>query len=359
MRFRLLAQIKRAELRPWLIRVIVLAAIYALAAKLGLSLAAGTPQVTALWPPTGLALAALLILGYRLWPGILLGAFVANLLTNEPAYVAAGIAAGNTLEALAGSFLLNTLGFRRSFERIKDLVLFGIFAAVLSTAVSASIGTLSLALGDLISWRAFQSVWFTWWTGDMMGALIFAPPLLAWAEKKYRTQLKQRLPEGATLLFALLAVTAIIFNFNPVHFGALAYIIVILLVWAAFRFTQLGATTSAIVVTVIGVLATIAQRGPFFNSAGSLELGLILLLLFSFSLAMVGLLMAIAVSGRNLAIGQLEERKAALEKSNRQIRQEVTERKRLAAELKEANERVTKILAGILDDSASRRNIQK
>src|SRR4030095_10748841 len=117
--------------------------IYFAAARFGLSLAFLHPNVSPVWPPTGVALAAVLLFGYRIWPAIFLGAVLANLLTPVSIATAFGIAVGNTLEALSGALLLRFLGFHDSLDRAKDVLKF-VVAALCCTTVSATIGSLSL-----------------------------------------------------------------------------------------------------------------------------------------------------------------------------------------------------------------------
>jgi integral membrane sensor domain MASE1 len=120
------------------LQVALLAAVYFGAAKLGLTMAFVTEQVTAVWPPTGIALAALLVFGRRLWPAITLGAFLANATANEPLGTAAGIAVGNTLEALLGAWLLRLVEFDPALGRVKDVLGLVVLAAGTSTMVSAT-----------------------------------------------------------------------------------------------------------------------------------------------------------------------------------------------------------------------------
>ena len=171
--------IRRGQsLADWAL-VVAVAAVYFGAAKLGLTMALVAEQVTAVWPPTGIALAALVLFGIRLWPGIALGAVLANLTAHEPLAVACGIALGNTLEAVLGAYLLRRLvEFRASLARIKDV--FGLIglAAGLSPIVSASIGVTSLCLGGVQPWDRYGSIWWVWWQGDAMGDLVTAPVLL-------------------------------------------------------------------------------------------------------------------------------------------------------------------------------------
>src|SRR5215472_2122363 len=119
----------RPRFFSWLARVLVLAGVYFGGAKLGLSLAFVAEQVSVIWPPTGIALAAVLLFGYDVWPGIALGASLANSLAHEPLAVAGGIAVGNTLEALAGAWLLRRVGFDNTLGRLKDALALVVLAA--------------------------------------------------------------------------------------------------------------------------------------------------------------------------------------------------------------------------------------
>jgi integral membrane sensor domain MASE1 len=157
------------------VQLAVLAAVYFGAAKLGLTMAFVAEQVTAVWPPTGIALAALLFFGYRAWPGIAFGAFLANATANASLATAAGIALGNTLEALVGAWMLRRLiHFDPALGRVKGVLGLVVLAAGLSTMVSATIGVTSLCLGGVKPWAAYPEMWSVWWLGDAMGDLVVA-----------------------------------------------------------------------------------------------------------------------------------------------------------------------------------------
>src|SRR6185369_12411587 len=161
--------------------LLVVAAVYFGTAKLGLTMAFLAEQVSPVWPATGIALAAVLLFGPRVWPGIALGALLANATADEPLLIAAGIAVGNTLEALVGAWLLRQgRRFRLGLDGIADaLALVGLAAGV-STAVAATVGVTSLCAGGLEPWSRFGALWGVWWLGDAMGALVMAPLLLTW-----------------------------------------------------------------------------------------------------------------------------------------------------------------------------------
>src|SRR4029450_7419541 len=139
-------------------------------------------NVSLVWPPTGIALAALLLFGYRVWPGIALGAFLANVSASAPVATAAGIALGNTLEVLFAVWMLRSLvQFDTALKRVRDVLGLVILAAGLDTMGRATMGVPSLCAGGVKPWAAYPEMWSVWWLGDVMGILAVAPLLLAWA----------------------------------------------------------------------------------------------------------------------------------------------------------------------------------
>jgi integral membrane sensor domain MASE1 len=160
---------------------LALAAVYFGCGKFGLSLAFIHSNASAVWPPTGVALAALLVWGYRLWPGVFLGAFLVNVTTQPLLAISLGIAGGNTCEALIGAWLVcRFAGGLKAFERTSTFFRFVLLAGVVSTTLSPAVGVTSLCLGDSAHWDQYRSIWLTWWLGDMVSNLIIAPLLLIW-----------------------------------------------------------------------------------------------------------------------------------------------------------------------------------
>src|SRR5216683_2313337 len=162
--------------RPYMVRsrflrdLAVLAALtgtYFVAGKLGLKLASVHASATAVWPCTGIALAAFLILGYRVWPVILTGAFLVNLTTAGSVATSIAIAAGNTLEGVVGCYLVTRFaGGQHAFERAQDIFKFAFLAGMTSTTVSATVGVTSITLGGFADWAKYGTIWSTWWLGD-------------------------------------------------------------------------------------------------------------------------------------------------------------------------------------------------
>ena len=257
----------RTQLTHWA-EIVALAAIYVTAALAGLKLDAVAGFATLVWAPSGIALAVILIRGYGVWPGIIIGAFAANVLSGAPIPVALGISVGNTLEALAAAYALQRIpGFRRSLDRLIDAFALIVVAAVLSTAVSATVGVLSLYFGGIVPSAGFGQTWRAWWLGDMIGDLLVAPVILVWSMGKPRASREVWL-EAGTLGVALVAVSFVVFGSpGDIHRGVFgeAYLFFPLFMWAAVRFGQRGSVTTAFIISLIAIWGTVVGRGPFIE----------------------------------------------------------------------------------------------
>ena len=280
----------------YVVAVIAVAAAYAASGKLGLNLAFATHSVTAIWPPTGIALAALVLGGYRLWPAVALGALLANLNTGVPPVTVLGIVCGNTLEALVGAFLLRRVaGFRPGLARLRDVLSLVVFGAVISTIVSASIGVASLLIGGMASWADAPSLWRTWWLGDMGGDLIVAPALLIAATQRRWRWLPGRAIEAGVLALLLVGATVLVFSQST----DIVYALFPLLIWAALRFWQAGAAVASLVVGAVAVSFTANGKGPFAMSGPDERL--VLAQTFVAVASVTGLVLAAVTSERRRA----------------------------------------------------------
>ncbi|MBI2683125.1 MAG: MASE1 domain-containing protein [Acidobacteriales bacterium] len=246
---------------------LVFAVVYFFAGKLGLSLAFENPSATPVWPPTGIALAALLIFGYRLWPAILVSAFLVNLTTAGTVATSIGIAAGNTLEALLGAYLANRYANgRRFFERAPDVFRFIFLAALVSTMASATCGVTTLALAHFVHWRDYGVVWLTWWLGNAVGDLIVGIFLILWAMDAHFDWSPRRSVEAALLLFALALVGEAVFGRtfdSGIRNYPLEFLCIPVLIWAAFRFGQREAVTAVLILCSLAIIGTLQGLGPF------------------------------------------------------------------------------------------------
>ncbi len=289
----------RSRYLPYLATIGILAAVYFATAKLGLLLAIPPGNATAVWPPSGIALAAVLLRGYRVWPGIWVGATLVNATTSVSLATAASIGVGNTLEALLGAYLLHRfVGTGSPLYRVQDVFKFAVLAGALSCMVAATVGVSSLHLEGAIRWSAYPSNWWTWWVGDIVGVIVVTPLLLTWSQEPRGTWGHRRLAEGLGLLVLLLTVSQVIFGgWIPGKFpNSLPYLALPVLAWTAFRFGLRETTTAIAAVAGFAIWGTLRGFGPFdgqtFNES------LLLLEGFVSVLAVTNLALAAAVAER-------------------------------------------------------------
>jgi signal transduction histidine kinase len=240
--------------------------LYVLAGKAGLTLAFVNASASPVWAPTGIALAALLVLGPRAWPAVFLGAFVVNITTTGSIAPTIGIAAGNTLEALVGAHLVTRFANGvRAFERPRDVLKFTFLAALVATAISATVGATALEVTGQAQPAEALPVWLTWWLGDASGALVVAPLLVLWATDRSSPGRDRRLELAA--VFAATILIAVIMFGGAVALSAERYPISFLpfpvLMWAAFRFGPREAATSLAMLSAIAIFGTLHGFGPF------------------------------------------------------------------------------------------------
>jgi PAS domain S-box-containing protein len=285
---------------PYLAHITLLVALYVSTASLGLSLHTVGGYATAIWPPTGLALVALVLGGYRLWLGIALGAYLVNVWVGAPVLVAAGMALGNTLEALLGAaFLSCVIRFRPALDRLRDVVgLVG--AAVLSTLVSATVGVTSGWLGGVIATDVYGEAWRTWWLGDMNGDLVVAALLFTWSARPKALLSVRPLLEGMGLLLAVVTLSLLVFTrFMATDLIDFSYLLFPVLVWAALRFGPPGASAATAVVSALAIWGTAHGGGPFV--ADSLHESVLALQTFMSVVAGTVLVLAAVVAERKRA----------------------------------------------------------
>ena len=197
--------------------------------------------------------------GYRIWPGVALGAFLANAWTDVPLYTTLGITTGNTLEAVVGAWLLNRVGFRASLARVRDVFALVVLGAIVSTTVSATIGVTSLLVGDEIASGDFGLVWRTWWLGDMGGDLVIAPVLLIAATHWPYDRAPGRWIEAIAAAALTAGVAVLVFTRDV----SLTFLLFPPLLWTALRFWQPGAAAATLITAAIAVPLTEDDVGPF------------------------------------------------------------------------------------------------
>jgi PAS domain S-box-containing protein len=272
--------------------IVLLAALYYAAAKIGLRLAYLDGAVTALWPPVGVGIAALVLFGPRLWPGIVIG----DLLVGDfstPLGTVLGQTVGNTLEVVVAAMLLRRLtGGSAPMDRVRDV--FALVAAgAVGTAISASFGTTSLRLGGVIGSGEVAEVWRTWWLSDFCGALVVAPLLLTWASRAYPRLGRRELLEGAALLVILVLLAELPSQRD------VPYVVFPALIWAALRFGPRGAATALVVVAGLTIWNTAHNAGPFVRD--SITDSLLSSQLFLAAAALTSLVLAAVTAERTRA----------------------------------------------------------
>jgi integral membrane sensor domain MASE1 len=327
-------------------KIAAVALLYTIVGKLGLMLDAVSGFATLVWPASGLALAALLLFGNRLWPGVWLGAFIVNLWTGAPWLVAVAIAAGNTLEAVIGSHVFRRWAeFDGRFDRLRHVAGLIVPAAMLSTLASATVGVASLAFAGVVSAHAIVPTWRAWWIGDVLGDLLVAPLLLTWARPATVVLKPLRRAElvllGAALVGASLAVffrprTSVVFPLEG------PYILFPLFIWAAVRFELRGAATATVLASAFAIWGTVVGRGPFARA--SLAESLLALQTFMGCAALTPLVVGGAISDR-----------ARLQREAEHARAEAllhSERLQVLADASAALVRVTQDAEAILRETA-------
>ena len=285
-------------------------ATYWLSAKAGLQLAYLHGTVTALWPPVGVGIAALVLYGPRLWPGI----FVGDLLVGDystPLGTVLGQTAGNTLEVVVAAVIFRRLAQGRTdLGRVRDIAAL-VGAAAAGTALSAVFGTASLRLGGVIQTGDVGNVWRTWFLSDLSGASVFAPLLLSWAGvRRHAIRWRQAL-EGFVVL-ALLVVVALLPSQRDVP-----YVVFPLLIWAALRAGPRGAATAVALVTSVTVFNTAHHDGPFVRT--SITQSLLATQLFVAVTALTSLVLGAVIEERRGAFQALRQNERRLRASRARI----------------------------------------
>jgi PAS domain S-box-containing protein len=281
---------------------LAVAAAYFAAAQMGFRLAFVAEQITTVWAPTGIALAALLLGGIRLWPAIWLGAFVANAGSEAPLWTACVIASGNTLEAVAAAWALrHARDFSATFQRVRDVVAFMMLAAVVCTAISATVGVVTLCAAAVQPWQRFAALWFDWWLGDALGALIVAPAILTMIG---RAPSRRDWIRAAASVAAAAFVTHVVFG-QLFGLGShpLEFVVFPVVIAAALTGGPYVTSWVVLVVSAVSIADTVRGAGPF--AGPEVHHSLILLQAFMGVLAGTALMLAAAIAEQRTS-GQRE-----------------------------------------------------
>jgi signal transduction histidine kinase/CheY-like chemotaxis protein len=297
--------------------ILIIAGLYVATGLLGLQLAHFQKNATLIWAPSGLALAVLILCGKGVWPGIFIGAAITNAAIDTPPLAIGGIAVGNTLEAVVGATLLERVArFDSAFARLRDVIGFLVYSALLSTTVSATIGVGVLHLVGAVDPESFGRVWLIWWLGDAGGATVVAPLLLvgiggrpAWAAIGRRGETWAALALLAALLTLAFAIVP------PGSMPALlsALLVFPVVVWIGLRLGPRGAIVGSFLTGSVAVVGTARGLGPFVD--GGANSSLYLVWAYMSTMGAVGMILAAAVAERedaDLSRRRSEEEQARL-----------------------------------------------
>jgi len=296
--------------------LVAIGVIYFALAKGGLALASIHPSATPIWPPTGVALAAVLLWGYRTWPAIFAAAVIANATTAGSVATAIAIATGNSLEAVVGAYLINRWSRGcNTFSTPNSVAKFALICFVIATPISASIGLTSLATAGYIERTNFANAWVTWWLGDVAGALVIAPVIVLWASSHYHAFNRNEFLETVGVLATAAAVGLIAFSplieQTPSR-DPLGFLAILPMLWAALRRGPRDTATVALVLAGITIWGTLTGGGPF--TTADLNVSFLLVLMFLISITVPSLLLSADVEVRKKAEESLRRAQIDLER---------------------------------------------
>ena len=307
--------------------------LYFAAGRLGLSLAFVHTSASAIWPPSGLAIAACWLAGPWLWPGVLVGAFLVNLTTTDAVLPSLIIAGGNTAEALIAQALIRRIGNGRDAFETTTGILAYVLAVIAASAVAATVGIAALLAGGLATPSTARMIWLTWWTGDLSSAVLLPPLIATWSRFRDEHWTARSALEGSMLLAAVVMTAAWVFG--PTVAGARSYPLMFVslpvLVWGALRFGLPGAAAAVLITSTVATLGTLSGLGPF--SRGTPNESLLLLQAYLCVKMVVMLTLAAEVAARRRAEQDLRQLNLDLE---RRIDQRSEDLQRLHGRLVEA-----------------------
>lgn len=331
--------------------IALLGVVYFLAAKIGIMMIEIRGGPSMVWVPCGISLAAVVRLGYRVWPGIVLGALLTNLELGLPAHVGVPVLLGEVSEPVIGAFLIRRFCSSPGFlDRARDAFLFVGFVTPVSTLAHALIGTASIVLGGVASSTGYIQTLLTWWLGDLLGFLVVAPLLLAWTGKRDFPLDRIRIVEGVILLGMLVLVCGVAFGgWFPrqitTYQSPLAFLLLPFVLWAAYRFGLRGATTAAAIAALTAAFGTLGGYGPFVRE--TLQESLFLQQSFVGLVAAAAMVLAAASDERQRGEDALRrahdelddrvrERTADLMMANEWLKKAFAERERSVEQLRES-----------------------
>ncbi|MER5893436.1 MASE1 domain-containing protein [Streptomyces sp. NPDC001876] len=288
--------------RATALTILAVAALYYATARLGLLQQLVRGQVTPLWPPTGIAVAALLLFGVRVWPGIAVGALAVNIFIGPSVPSVVAIVVGNTLAPICSYLLLTRAGFRNDLDRLQDALALVFLGALAPMLISATMGSSTLVLSGALPAGGFWPTWSVWWTGDAMGVLIVTPFLLVVRWARWPPAVGPLIwAEAAALAACTLSVTYLATNASS---SSLLFLVFPFLIWASFRFERAGAAPCALGISTLAIIASGRMAGPFAHH--DLLTNMVTLQAFNGTVSLTALLLTAIVTERNRTHEEIE-----------------------------------------------------
>lgn len=288
--------------RPTALTILAVAALYYATARLGLLQQLVRGQVTPLWPPTGISVAALLLFGTRVWPGIAIGALAVNATIGPNVWSVLAIVVGNTLAPVCSYLLLRRAGFHNDLDRIQDAMALVFLGALCPMLISTTIGSGTLFLSGALPASGFWPTWSVWWTGDAMGVLVVTPFLLVVRWARWPPAVSPLVwAEAAALTASTLAVTYLATNAAS---SSLLFLVFPFLIWASFRFEHAGAAPCALAISTLAILASGRMTGPFDHH--NLLTNMVTLQAFNGTVSLTALVLTAVVTERNRTHEEIE-----------------------------------------------------
>ena len=299
-------------------RVVMLVALYFLGGLLGKQASFLSGSVVLVWPPAGIALAAILLYGYGFWPGVAFGAVLFASINGTPlGFFTLGTAVGNTMGAVICTYLLKRIGgFNCAMERTRDVTAYVALACFLGTTVNAAFNFVGLIYSGAETWEHLYNGTLIWWVPNGLAALVVAPLIITWVTPTSRPWTRGLMVEAIVCGLGLFGGTFLSFNswyVQGIQNYPLAYLPYPFLIWAALRLGPRGATAGTFLVSSMAVYSLLQGTGPFV--ANSERESLMLIGSYIGILAITNLLLAAGGAERRqaeLAVSQNERRFRAI-----------------------------------------------
>lgn len=333
---------KRLKTFPNVVAIVILALIYYGTAELSRHVASTPQSVTPVWPPDGFASAAVLVFGYQILPGVLIGSFFANIWAFFDAdswYIAIasilqvlGIAIGTSIGSAVGSYLLKlTTKGRNPFKKLNYVYKFLFLTCVAAPMINATVGVICLSLGGKVTWSNFDINWLTWWISNVAGICIFTPAILSFYEfylrnirrlKRDKKIFDNNKLKSKISLWRCIEATSLITIVIALSFASfyqeynLEYMLIPCLVWAVLRFGQLGATSLIVIIAMLAIIGTIQGMGIFASKG---QYSLVLLQLFIMVIVITTLSLIAIIAEKQQAIANLQQSQIRLVNKSRQL----------------------------------------